>query len=287
MQTLRYKTSRFKEGSLFAAEYNLAVEELLEIYIDDSPYAVTMRLPGNDLNLVTGFCFTEGIIDSWDDVRSIGHCKEIPGNRRMVVRLKIGHDKKKPVHAKRNPFLSKSSCGVCGKSSAEEVYSSMRPVERFNCVHLEDVLRLKDLVETKQAVFALTGSTHAAAIFDAGKNLLAFAEDIGRHNAFDKTIGALVRAEKINEAFLAIVSSRLSFEMVQKAGMVGFEILTGISGPTSMAVRMAEDLNITLIGFLRENSMSIYTHPERILSSAYHGADHPPARFSSRVHLAR
>jgi len=163
----------------------------------------------------------------------------------------------------------------------------MRPVERFNCVHLEDVLRLKDLVETKQAVFALTGSTHAAAIFDAGKNLLAFAEDIGRHNAFDKTIGALVRAEKINEAFLAIVSSRLSFEMVQKAGMVGFEILTGISGPTSMAVRMAEDLNITLIGFLRETSMSIYTHPGRILSSAYHGADHPPARFSSRVHLAR
>ena len=287
MQTLRHKTSRFKDDSLFAAEYSLAVEELLEIYIDDSPYAVTMRLPGNDLNLVTGFCFTEGIIDSWDDVLSIGHCEAIPGNRRILVRLKIGNEARKFFREKRNPFLSKSSCGVCGKRRAEEVYSSMRPVERFNSIHLKDILRLKDLVETKQAVFALTGSTHAAAIFDAGRNLLALSEDIGRHNAFDKTIGALVRAEKMNEAFLAIVSSRLSFEMVQKAGMVGFEILTGISGPTSMAVRMAEDLNITLIGFLRENSMSIYTHPERILSSAYHGADYPSIRSSPRVHLAR
>jgi len=287
MPIVRHKTSRFKDGSLFAAEYNLAVEELLEIYVGDSPYAVTMRLPGNDLNLVAGFCFTEGIIDSWDEVHSIGYCAEIPGNRRMVVRLNGGNDKKKPVHAQRNPFLSKSSCGVCGKSKAEEVYTSVQPVKRLNCIHLTEILQLRDLVETKQSVFALTGSTHAAAIFDAGKNLLAFSEDIGRHNAFDKAIGALVRAEKMSEAFLAIVSSRLSFEMVQKAGMVGVEILTGISGPTSMAVRMAEDLNITLIGFLRENSMSIYTHPERILSSAYHVADAPSIRSSPRVLLAR
>jgi len=287
MQTMRHKTSRFKDGSLFAAEYNLAVEELLEIYIDDSPYAVTMRLPGDDLNLVTGFCFTEGIIDSWDDVLSIGHCGGIPGKRRMVVRLNIGNDKKKRVHAKRNPFLSKSSCGVCGKSRAEDVYSSVRPVERFNCIRLKDILSLKDLVQTEQRVFALTGSTHAAAIFDAEKNLLAFSEDIGRHNAFDKTIGALVRADQMSEAFLAIVSSRLSFEMAQKAGMVGVEILAGISGPTSMAVRMAEDLNITLVGFLRENGMTIYTHPKRILSAAYHGADQSPIHSSSRVLLAR
>jgi len=267
MQTLRYKTSTFKDAELHAAEYDLAVEELLEIYIDDVPYSITMRLPGDDINLVTGFCFTEGLIDSWDDVVSIVHCDQIPGNRRVLVRLNLENGKKRAAREKRNPFLSKSSCGICGKSSAEEIYSSIRPVESFHRTRLSDILRLKQLFETSQTLFELTGSTHAAAIFDRKENLLAVSEDIGRHNAFDKAIGSVIRSKSPKEPFLAIVSSRLSFEMVQKAGVLGLEIIAGLSGPTSMAVRMAEDLNITLIGFLRENSMTIYTHPERILSS--------------------
>ncbi len=282
MQTLRHKTSRFKDNHLFAAEYNLAVEELLEIYVDDSSYAVTMRLPGDDINLVTGFCFTEGIIDSLDDVLSIRHCDVIPGNQRVLLRLRMGNDSKKSFR-EGNTFLSTSSCGMCGKRSAEEIHSSMKPVESFNSILLQDILQLKHLFETKQAIFPLTGSTHAASIFDLEENLLAFSEDIGRHNAFDKAIGSLMHMGKAKEAFLAILSSRLSFEMVQKAGMLGVEILSGFSGPTSMAVRMAEDLNITLIGFLRENSMSIYTHPERILTSSYDSTEYPkvyPARFA-------
>ncbi|MGA2403930.1 MAG: formate dehydrogenase accessory sulfurtransferase FdhD [Syntrophobacteraceae bacterium] len=268
MQTLRYKTSTFKDANLRAAEYDLAVEELLEIHIDGVAYAITMRLPGDDINLVAGFCLTEGIIGSWDDVLSIGHCHEVPGDRRVSVRLKAGNGNKRAVHEERNTFLSKSSCGVCGKSKAEEIHSSIRPVESFHCIRLEDILQLKQLFETGQAVFPLTGSTHAAAIFDRKKDLMALSEDIGRHNAFDKAIGAVIRMKSSKEPFLAIVSSRLSFEMVQKAGVLGLEIISGLSGPTSMAVRMAEDLNITLIGFLREDSMTIYTHPERISASS-------------------
>ncbi len=285
MQTLRYKTSTFKDASLRAAEYNLAVEELLEIHIDGVAYAITMRLPGDDINLVTGFCFTEGIISSWDDVLSIEHCHEIPGDRRVLVRLNAGNGRKRAVHEERDTFLSKSSCGVCGKSKAEEIYSSIRSVEGFHRIPLEGILQLKQLFETRQAIFPLTGSTHAAAIFNHKKDLMALSEDIGRHNAFDKAIGSVIRMKMLKEPFLAIVSSRLSFEMVQKAGVLGLEIISGLSGPTSMAVRMAEDLNITLIGFLRENSMTIYTHPERIFTSSPESMrravpDHSPVLYA-------
>jgi FdhD protein len=267
MQILRHKTSRFKDNGLTAAEYNLAVEELLEIYIDGSPYAITMRLPGDDINLVTGFCFTEGIIESGGDLLSIGYCKDIPEQRRVLVCLARKGQIKAGDRRNRREFVSKSSCGVCGKGKAEDLYTDINPVKNFHRVSTGDILTLEEHFESRQTVFPLTGSTHSAAIFGVQGNLLASAEDIGRHNAFDKAIGALVLEDKIHEAFLAIVSSRLSFEMVQKAGVLGLEILTGLSAPTSMAVDMAERLNITLIGFLRENSMSIYTHPERILSS--------------------
>jgi FdhD protein len=267
VQVLRHKTSRFKDNALFAAEYNLAVEELLEIYIDDSPYAITMRMPGDDINLVTGFCFTEGIIGSRDDLLSIRHCEAIPGEGRVLVHL----DPKRSCNTvnleRRREYLSMSSCGLCGKSQADEIYSESPPVEAFHHMSLDDILRFRQSFENQQTVFQLTGSTHSASLFGLRRNLLAFAEDIGRHNAFDKVIGALVNESKIREAFLAVVSSRLSFEMVQKAGVLGVEILAALSAPTSMAVEMAGRLNITLIGFLRENSMSIYTHRERILHS--------------------
>ena len=267
MQVLKHMTSRFKGNGLFNAEYDLAVEELLEIYVDDCPYAITMRLPGDDINLVVGFCFTEGIIASRDDLLSVGYCGSIGGERRMLVYLKHERSRAAVPCDERREYVSKSSCGLCGKSKADEIFDGMKPVEEFHRVSLSEILTLKEDFEARQSVFPLTGGTHSASIFDRRKNALASSEDIGRHNAFDKVIGALVREGKTGEAFLAVVSSRLSFEMVQKAGVLGLEILSGLSAPTSMAVNMAERLNITLIGFLRENSMSIYTHPERILNS--------------------
>jgi FdhD protein len=266
-RTLKHKTSRFKDNGLFAAEYSLAVEELLEIYVDDLPYAINMRLPGDDVNLVAGFCFTEGLITSRDDLISIKHCEAAANMSRVLVRLKHHRLQGVSPPEERPAYFSKSSSGLGGKRKADEIFSRLEPVETFHRIHLGEILALKARFEAKQTIFPLTGSTHSACIFDFEQNLLASAEDIGRHNAFDKVIGALVLCDKMQDAFLAIVSSRLSFEMVQKAGVVGIEILSGLSAPTSMAVGMAEQLNITLIGFLRENSMSIYTHPERILSS--------------------
>jgi FdhD protein len=265
MQILKHKTSRFKDNGLLAAEYNLAVEELLEIYIDDCPYAITMRLPGDDINLAAGFCFTEGIIGSRDDLLAIRHCETIPGERRVLVYLNPNRSKNMVDPHRRREYLSKSSCGLCGKSEADEIYTESAPVQTFHGIRPNDIFTLKKSFEARQTIFQLTGTTHSASVFGLRQNPLAFAEDIGRHNAFDKAIGTLVNAGKTREAYLAIVSSRLSFEMVQKAAVLGVEILAGLSGPTSMAVEMAASLNITLIGFLRENSMSIYTHPQRIL----------------------
>lgn len=265
MLTLLHKTSRFKDGSLFPAEYHLAVEEPLEIFIDDSPYAVTMRLPGDDINLAAGFCLTEGLIDSADDLLSISHCDLIAEEGRILVSLNRKEGKDHP-HSARRPFVSKSSCGVCGKTQIEEIYGRLERIKTLRSIGLQDILRQKSLFEHMQRIFPLTGTTHSTAVFDKGGQLLALAEDIGRHNAFDKAIGALLLTGRLDKAFMAMTSSRLSFEMVQKAGVLGVEILTGISGPTSLAVQMAQDLNMTLIGFLREMSMSIYTHPQRILN---------------------
>ena len=221
MQVLKHKTSRVRDGGVLTAEYDLAVEELLEIYIDESPYAITMRLPGDDINLVAGFCFTEGIIESREDLESIKHCEVVPGERRVLVTL----NRKGPAFSggrrERPEYVSRSSCGVCGKSCADEIYGDMKPVEGFHRISPNDLLTLRGLFESMPAVFPLTGATHSASIFDFEKRLLAFSEDIGRHNAFDKAIGSLLREGKTGEAFLAIVSSRLSFEMVQKAGGAG------------------------------------------------------------------
>jgi len=267
MQVVKHKTERFRDNNLQTDEYNLAVEELLEIFLNDSPYAVTMRLPGNDIPLVAGFCFTEGIIGSRDDLLSIAHCEDAPGIIRVFADLNgKNFDSEKNI-AERKEYLSKSSCGLCGKSKADEVYRNLKPVERFHRLSLDNILRLRESFEAGQKVFHLTGSTHSVSIFGYNEKQLAFAEDIGRHNAFDKAIGTLLLEGKTHQAFVAIVSSRLSFEMVQKAGVLGVEILAGLSAPTSMAVKMADELNITLIGFLRESSMSIYTHPERVFQS--------------------
>jgi FdhD protein len=265
IQTLKHKTERFLDNNIFAAEYNLAVEELLEIYIDDSPYSITMRLPGDDINLATGFCFTEGIIASHDDLSDVRHCDHIPGKNRVLVYLKPDRCCGLAYYEKRQAYLSKSSCGVCGKNQSGEIFSPNCSVKSFHQITPDQILDLKDAFQARQTIFPLTGSTHSASVFGLQQDLIAFSEDIGRHNAFDKAIGALVNRDRTAEAFMAIVSSRLSFEMVQKAAVLGTEILAGLSAPTTMAVDIADGLNITLIGFLRENSMSIYTHPERIL----------------------
>jgi len=244
----------------------VAIEDPLEIFVDDSPYVITMRMPGEDHDLALGFCFTEGLISGAADVEDIFHCTEGLGEKRIFVRLRRRSACRESVLRQRREHLSRSSCGLCGKESLAEVHTDIPPVTGHTPVDAAHVWRLKAAVESMQDVFRRTGSTHFAAICDIEGEILAFAEDIGRHNALDKAIGRVLRQGAREKAHTVIVSSRLSYEMVLKAGMLGAEILAGFSAATSLAVELADNLNMTLIGHLRSDRMNVYSHPDRIAS---------------------
>lgn len=263
MSVVRRAIRRLDDAGEHDVRDALAWEEPLEIVVDGAPYAVTMRMPGDDAHLVMGFLLTEGVIASRDDIQSMDYCQGALGERRIFVALRSGRSQAKP---RSKEFLSKSSCGLCGKVSFGDVHTDVPRVASVYTVSRETLLSLKAVIEARQALFQQTGGTHFAAIFDARHELLAFAEDIGRHNALDKAIGAVLAAGARNQACLGIVSSRLSFEMVQKAGVLGLEVLAGLSVATSLAVEMAENLGITLIGQMRANRMNVYTGVERIVS---------------------
>ena len=268
MPTLKHKASTFRDNQLVAAEYFLATEEPLRIHINEKPFAVVMRLPGDDLHLVTGLCFTRGIIDSWDDLVSVQQRDTVREGAEAFVRLREN---------RRDAFLLETEGSYSGKlvrgvyemPEARESLAKVQPVPApgLNCIHLDEIFGLKAIFEAGQQLFLETGCTHAASIFGKKGELVAFSEDVSRHNAFDKAIGSMVRLATIQRAFLAIVSSRIDYETVCKASRLGVEVLSGMSGPTGKAVHIAQKLNITLIGFLRESSLSIYTCPERILVS--------------------
>ncbi len=240
---------------------DMAREEPLEILVDGSPYAITMRLPGDDINLATGFCLAEGLIGSADDLGSVEQTTGEAGEDLVLVtRNRRGAS----LRDRRGRFVSTTSCGVRDRREMDEIYGRIPVVTRERVMGLRRVLGLKAAFEARKEIFPIVGSTHSAAVFDFEGEMMAFAEDIGRHNALDKTMGALVHGRLQERAYIAILSSRLSFEMVQKAAAAGIEVLAGVSAATTLAARVAEDKGITLIGFLRRNRMNIYTHPGRI-----------------------
>ncbi len=244
------------------------VEEPLEIFVNGEPFYVTMRLPGDEIPLAVGLCFTEGVIDSLDDLAGAGYCSDLSLNR---VNVYLGQETMKETGAKgfrekRN--VTASSCGICGFKMIEDISRTIRRVESNIRIEIEVLSQLLRLVEATQEVYETTGGTHAAGIFDDEGSLLAFAEDVGRHNALDKAIGKVLLARKTNEASIAVLSSRLSYEMVQKAARLGIEVLGGASSATSLAIELADKVNMTLVGYLGRahgNTYS-YTHAERIVA---------------------
>jgi len=251
---------RLRDGRVAAEDDELAVEEPLEIVIDEATYAVTMRLPGDDAALVAGFCLSEGILARAEDIASIEACPTDPG--RIHLRTRSGPAS--VARPERRGFLSKSSCGLCGKEKLADIHADIRPVGGWTPLGADGVLARKADFEARKLVFPRTGSTHSAALYAAGGECLGFAEDVGRHNALDKAVGAALLAGTLGSAHLALVSSRLSFEMVQKAAAAGLEILAGVSAATTLAAHFAEAWNVTLVGFLRRGRMNVYARPGRI-----------------------
>ncbi|MEN3304608.1 MAG: FdhD protein [Micromonosporaceae bacterium] len=263
---------------------SLAVEEPLEIRVGPAgsvrvPLAVTMRTPGDDVDLALGFLATEGVIRSADDVRTAQLCAgEQTPNTYNVVDVALAPGLPAPATDPTRNFYTTSSCGVCGKASIESVRTrSVFPVAADPAVVDPATLAgLPDVLRAAQRGFESTGGLHAAGLFTVDGQLLAIREDVGRHNAVDKVVGWALRERRLPLAgHILLVSGRASFELAQKASMAGIPVLAAVSAPSSLAVDLAEEVGLTLVGFLRGSTMNIYAGAERVRSrSESHPASH-------------
>ena len=268
--TARRRVHHVTADDAVARPETLVVEEPLEIRVNGTPVTVTMRTPGSDIELAQGFLLTEGIITRRDDVLTVRYCKGAGTdnvNTYNVLDVKLAPDVVMPdVDVTRN-FYTTSSCGVCGKASLEavRVISRHGPGDDPSTVAAETLSAMPVQLRDAQKVFAATGGLHGAALFDADGTMLAVREDIGRHNAVDKVIGWSLEADRIPlAATVLLVSGRASFELTQKAVMAGIPVLAAVSAPSSLAVDLASQSGLTLVAFLRGDSMNVYTRPDRI-----------------------
>jgi FdhD protein len=245
----------------------VAHEEPLELQLQGLSVAVVMRTPGNDEELALGFLRAEGVIASLDDVRSVHACSEARGDAEdNVIRVLLREGLEVDLQRLRRNLYTSSSCGLCGKASIDAVLRVAPPVTAPATLSARRLYDWPRQLREAQPTFDSTGGLHAAGLFhrdDARPPLVR--EDVGRHNAVDKVVGALLRSRQAPEDFALLVSGRISFELVQKAAAAGLPALLGVSAPTSLAVRAADALGLTVVGFLRGERMNVYTHPERVV----------------------
>ncbi|MDL4777090.1 MULTISPECIES: formate dehydrogenase accessory sulfurtransferase FdhD [Thermomonosporaceae] len=243
----------------------LAVEEPLEIRIDGRPLTITMRTPGADFDLAAGFLAAEGIIGAAGDLAAMRYCADTAEQNTLDVVLAPGV--RPPDALLTRAFTTTSACGVCGKSSIEALRTD-RPYDvAADTVALTTAVlaALPDRLRESQRVFDRTGGLHAAGLFDADGGLLVVREDVGRHNAVDKVVGWALRQDLLPlTGRILMVSGRASFELTQKAAQAGIPVLAAVSAPSSLAVELAEDAGMTLVGFLRGETMNVYTGADRI-----------------------
>jgi FdhD protein len=268
---------RHEAGSIIPADDILVTEEPLEIRLGHGPLddrkefrlSVTMRTPGNDEELALGFLFTEGLISEPAEVLRVEYCADVkPEERGNVVRAELHPDVDlDPAKWQRN-FYTSSSCGVCGKSSIEAVHTQChRSITPWGDVDPAVITALPDRMREAQTVFKHTGGIHAAALFDRNGKLVLLREDIGRHNAVDKLIGAALTTGHVTpsavEGYMLLVSGRSGFELVQKCVVAGIPLMAAVGAPSSIAVDLARESGLTLIGFLRGDRFNVYAPADR------------------------
>jgi FdhD protein len=261
--------TRVVDGSASRAGDVAAEEEPLEIRLDGAAFAVIMRTPGADRELAAGFLFAERLIATPDDIGVIRHCTAADGaDAPNVINVTLAPHAASRVGgalAERRLVTTNSSCGVCGRKTIDDLMTGLGPLPTRWRVRGRLVSSLAEALRRAQPVFDATGGLHAAALFDLGGRLVASAEDVGRHNAVDKVIGAQVLMERLPlEDQLLFVSGRASYELVQKALVAGVPLLASVSAPSSLAIDLARRGGLTLLGFVRGGAFNIYAGAERI-----------------------
>jgi FdhD protein len=260
------QVTEWRDGAVRAVEDMLAVEEPLEIRVNGAPVTVTMRTPGHDVELAAGFLLTEGIVENADEIASMRGAGVAASLKSNTVEVELRTRDFDAAELQRN-FFAASSCGICGKATIESIRRRglCAPNPGFR-VRPEVLCSLPAAIRAEQAIFERTGGLHAAALFDAEGTLLALREDIGRHNAVDKVIGWAMHEAKLplGDSIL-MVSGRGGFEIVQKALAAGVPLLASVSAPSSLAVQLAREMGMTLIGFLRGRRYVVYAGASRCL----------------------
>jgi FdhD protein len=249
----------------------LAAEEPLEIRVDGKALAVTMRTPGHDVELVHGFLLTEGVLGDREDVSTARYCDSVDEsgkNTYNVLDVALAPGVPEPDTGVERNFYTTSSCGVCGKAALDAVKLRTRYSPADDPVEVSPTVltAMPDALREAQRVFESTGGLHAAGLFRSDGTMLVVREDVGRHNAVDKVMGwALLQGLVPLTGCVLLVSGRASFELVQKAAMAGVPVLAAVSAPSSLAVELADESGMTLIGFLRGEEMNVYTGIERLV----------------------
>jgi FdhD protein len=262
--TASYSVIRCDRGACRTDSNELIGEEPLLIRIDGKPYSVVMRTPGEELFHAAGFCLGEGIADSPDDFGAIGYCKDLDPN---VIDIRLKAERREKIHdlLERRGFVSQTSCGICGKEMIKDLYQIIAPVKNGIPVAIKRIQACISKLSENQTYYQRTRGSHAAMLFDRRLEMLSFAEDVGRHNAMDKAIGQAFMTRKLSEAMLVVLSSRISYELVQKAARASLPILIGMSRPTALAAQMGISLNMTLACTDKESDLIVVCGADRIL----------------------
>ncbi|MHB8068715.1 MAG: formate dehydrogenase accessory sulfurtransferase FdhD [Desulfobaccales bacterium] len=256
---------RYRQGQVQELQDRVAVEEPLEIRLAGEPFQLLMRLPGWEKELAVGFLSSEGIIRNLSEITTIHFCGTatdplLPPNVVDVILTATAQARA----GRRHLQVAYSSCSLCAKEAVAEISRDIPPVSSDLTIDCPALLTLMDRLAAAQTVFQETGGTHGVALAAPDGQVFILAEDIGRHNALDKVIGRALLQRRDLTRMVALLSGRISFEMALKTARAGIPILAAISAPTSMALTLAQELNLTLAGFARGNGMNVYTHPERI-----------------------
>jgi FdhD protein len=253
---LQHKFIHWDKAAKKSAQQDLLGEEPLSIRIEGNPYAVVMRTPGDEIAHVAGFCLTEGIIDTPDDLTSIGFCEDDDTN---VVTITLTPSRRGQITEllDRRGFISQTSCGLCGKELVKDLYQIIKPLQTNHPIDIKKALTCLEALPNIQPLRKQTLASHAAAIYGSDLELLTIAEDVGRHNALDKAIGKVFLSRQLDRAELLILSSRISYELVQKSARARIPVILAHSRPTALAVDLAANLNMT-VASLDDNDAGLY-----------------------------
>jgi len=278
---IKYNISKLKNSKLEEIKDAVSVEEPLEMRLKfkknnkwhTENISITMRTPGNDEDLIKGFLFNERIVENIKDIKTVEHTGEVSGdyNLQNIIVATINKTDNLEIGKLKRNFVTNSSCGVCGKTSLDaiQIIKADKLDPSIPRIKEKTILKSPNLLINEQSEFAKTGGIHASALIDENGKVITIREDVGRHNALDKLIGYSISKNLINPSnqFIAC-SGRLNFELVQKGLMANIGVMAGVGAPTSLAIDLAKRFDMTLLGFVKENSFNIYSNKNRIILSS-------------------